>query len=64
MSNAGFEYDVQNTSMTHSDAEQFCVARNGHLTSILSEEESEFLKDFASRTYNCGGRLEIDIGSA
>ena len=64
VTNAGFEYDIQNVRMTQTAAEQFCVARAGHLTSISSDEENEFLTYFAGNEYNCGGRSETRNSAA
>ena len=50
----GFVYnDVSDTPLDHTQAEQHCVEWGGHLASVASEQENEFLTDFASKSRNC-----------
>ena len=39
----GYEYEIVNDRKSWPDAEQYCVDRGGHLTSITSQAENEFL---------------------
>ena len=48
----GSDYDVVDERMTWPDAERFCFERGGHLTSIASPEENEFLRHFTTTAYN------------
>ena len=48
----GYDYDVIQQKKSWSDAEQYCVDRGGHLTSITSQAENEFLVQFTSVQYN------------
>ena len=48
----GRDYDVVDERMTWPDAERYCFERGGHLTSIASAEENEFLRHFTTKAYN------------
>ena len=39
----GYEYEYVDDAKTLSEAEQYCVERGGHLTSITSQAENNFL---------------------
>ena len=52
----GFVYEIVDTKRSWADAEADCVTRGGHLASVKSEDEIDFLSVYVSDEYNCGGR--------
>ena len=50
----GYEYLVVNDGKTWPDAERYCVERGGHLASITSQAENEFLTQIGFANYNDG----------
>ena len=52
----GFVYEIVDTKRRWTDAEADCVTRGGHLASVTSEDEKDFLGVYVSDEYNCDGR--------
>ena len=50
----GYEYLLVNEEKAWHDAEAYCVDRGGHLTSITSQAEDDFLLQFTTQEYNNG----------
>ena len=50
----GYKYLVVNELKSFPDAEQYCVDRGGHLASITSQAENDFLTQFTTPEYNDG----------
>ena len=47
----GYEYDVVTTERYWHDAESYCIERGGHLASITSQEEQDFLLTYTTEVY-------------
>ena len=47
----GYEYDVITTKRSWYEAERYCAGRGGHLASITSQEEQDFLVAFTTEEY-------------
>ena len=57
----GFEYmDVREPRAYQAEAEQYCSDWGGHLASITSQTENEFLRKYTQFAYNCNGRLAAE----
>ena len=52
----GFVYEIIDVKRNWTDAEADCVSRGGHLASVTSQDEIDFLSVYVSDEYNCDGR--------
>ena len=53
----GREYEIVDIKRTYIEAELYCKGAGGHLPSVKSRAERNFMDEFASPFYNCNGRL-------